>query len=112
LDGYPSGRYHCSSMGDAQYLRLLQKYRQDRPGPPWERINPMSDVELHDDLQVANALQETYGPNTLESVIGGGVIGGWIAQALMIRSWQRSGPGLFASTAACVVPCGPGEKPR
>jgi hypothetical protein len=54
----------------------------------------MSDAELHDDLRMAKEFKTTFGPHTQENVIGGGVIGGWIAQALMIRRWQRELPGL------------------
>jgi hypothetical protein len=34
---------------------------------------------------VAHALREEYDPSTTEAAIGGGTIGGWIAQALRAR---------------------------
>jgi hypothetical protein len=79
---------------DARYLDLLEKYRQVRPGPPWERIEAWTDAELHGHLNTTRELREEFPPDTKEHVIGGGVIGGWIAQALMIRRFRREHPEL------------------
>lgn len=71
---------------DDRYLYLLGKYRQEVPGcGPWPFINTLSDDELRADLDVAHALRDEYGPSTTEGAIGGGTIGGWIAQALRMR---------------------------
>jgi len=35
--------------------------------------------------EVAHALRDQYGTSTTEGAIGGGTIGGWIAQALRMR---------------------------
>ena len=73
-------------MADKRFLYLLEKYRQEIPGcAPWLRINMLSDEELKADLEVAHELREAYGMNTTDGTIGGGVIGGWIAQSLRMR---------------------------
>ena len=71
---------------DERYLYLHGKYRQEVPGcGPWPFINTLRDEELKDDLAVAHALRVEYGPSATEGAIGGGTIGGWIAQALRMR---------------------------
>ncbi|MGO9761392.1 MAG: hypothetical protein ACLP1Q_09075 [Solirubrobacteraceae bacterium] len=73
-------------MADQRYLYLLGKYPQEVPGyGPWPLINTYSDEELKDDLAVAHALRDEYDASTTEAAIGGGTIGGWIAQALRAR---------------------------
>jgi len=73
-------------MADARFQYLLDKYRQEVPGhAPWPRINTVPDDGLQADLQIAHELRGTYGPNTREGAVGGGVIGGWLAQALRMR---------------------------
>jgi hypothetical protein len=73
-------------MADHRYLYLLEKYRQEIPGcAPWPRINTFSDDNLRADLTVAHELRDEYGTNTFDGAVGGGVIGGWIAQALRMR---------------------------
>jgi hypothetical protein len=73
-------------MADQRFLYLLGKYQQEVPGcAPWPLINTFSDDELKDDLTVAHELREEYGMNTYDGAVGGGVIGGWIAQALRAR---------------------------
>jgi hypothetical protein len=71
---------------DERYLYLYDKYPQEVPGcGPWPLINTFSDEELRADLEVAHALHNEYDASTTEAVIGGGTIGGWIAQALRAR---------------------------
>ncbi len=71
---------------DERYLYLHAKYRQEVPGcGPWPFINTLPDDELRADLEVAHALRDECGPSTTEGAIGGGTIGGWIAQALRMR---------------------------
>jgi hypothetical protein len=73
-------------MADQRYLYLLRKYPQEVSGcGPLPLINTFSDEELGDDLAVALALRDEHGTNTTEGAIGGGTIGGWIAQALRAR---------------------------
>jgi hypothetical protein len=73
-------------MADQRYLYLLQKYPQYRPGhAPWHLINPLSEDELRADIHIASELRDAYGMNTYEGAVGGGVIGGWLAQALRMR---------------------------
>jgi hypothetical protein len=73
-------------MPDKRFRYLLEKYHQDVPGcAPWPRINLFSEEDLRADLAVTNELRDEYGMNTPEGAIGGGVIGGWIAQALRMR---------------------------
>ncbi len=73
-------------MADKRYLYLLGKYPQEVPGcGPWPLINTLSDEALKDDLAVAHALRDEYDASTTEAAIGGGTIGGWIAQALRAR---------------------------
>jgi hypothetical protein len=73
-------------VADQRFLYLLRKYPQDRAGyAPWHRINPLSEDELRADIRIANDLREAYGMNTYEGAVGGGVIGGWLAQALRMR---------------------------
>jgi hypothetical protein len=73
-------------MADKRFLYLLTKYRQEVAGyAPWPLINTFSDDELRTDLRVAHALRDEYSMNTTEGAIGGGIIGGWIAQALRMR---------------------------
>jgi hypothetical protein len=73
-------------MADQRFLYLLGKYRQEVPGcAPWPLINTFSDEDLRDDLAVAHALRNEYGMGTSDGAVGGGVIGGWIAQALRAR---------------------------
>jgi hypothetical protein len=71
---------------DRRYLYLHDKYPQEVPGcGPWPLINTFSDDELKADLGVAHALRDEYDTSTTEAAIGGGTIGGWIAQALRAR---------------------------
>ena len=73
-------------MVDKRYLYLLRKYPQEVPGSgPWPLINTFSNKELKADLAVAHELRDEYGAGTTEGAIGGGTIGGWIAQALRMR---------------------------
>ncbi len=73
-------------MADQRFLYLLEKYRQEVPGyAPWPRINTFSDEDLRADLAVAHELRDEHGMNTSDGAVGGGVIGGWIAQALRMR---------------------------
>ncbi len=73
-------------MADQRFLYLLEKYRQEIPGhAPWPRINDCSDGELEADLRVAAELREEFPTNTYENAVGGGVIAGWLAQALRMR---------------------------
>jgi hypothetical protein len=73
-------------MADQRFVYLLGKYQQEVAGcAPWPRINTFSDDELEEDLTVAHELREEYGMNTYDGAVGGGVIGGWIAQALWAR---------------------------
>ena len=73
-------------MADQRYRYLLGKYPQEVPGcGPWPLINTFSDEELREDLAVAHALRDEYGTSTVEAAIGGGTIGGWVAQALRAR---------------------------
>jgi len=81
--GRPS--YTRSEMADQRFLYLLDKYRQNVPGVPWSLINTFPDEGLRDDLAVAHALRDEYGMSTPDGAVGGGVIGGWIAQALRAR---------------------------
>jgi hypothetical protein len=70
-------------MADQRYLYLYGKYPQEVPGcGPWPLINTFSDEELKADLAVSQALRDEYDASTTEAAIGGGTIGGWIAQAL------------------------------
>jgi hypothetical protein len=65
---------------------LLEKYPQEFAGyAPWPRISAVSDEELRADLEVSHELRATYGMNTYDGAVGGGVIGGWLAQALRMR---------------------------
>lgn len=48
-------------------------------------MNTVSDEDLRADLRIAAELRETYGMNTSDGAVGGGVIGGWLAQALRMR---------------------------
>jgi hypothetical protein len=50
-----------------------------------DRISTFSDEDLRADLVVAHELRDEYGMNTSDGAVGGGVIGGWIAQALRMR---------------------------
>lgn len=73
-------------MVDQRYLYLLRKYPQEVPGSgPWPLTNTLSERELKADLEVAHSLRDEYGMSTTEGAIGGGTIGGWIAQALRVR---------------------------
>lgn len=73
-------------MADPRYLYPYDKYPQEVPGcGPWPLINTFSDEELRADLEVAHALRDEHGMSTTEGAIGGGTIGGWIAQALRMR---------------------------
>jgi len=73
-------------MADQRYLYLLEKYPQEFPGyAPWPLINTFPDEGLRGDLAVAHELRDEYGTSTVEGAVGGGVIGGWIAQALRMR---------------------------
>jgi hypothetical protein len=73
-------------MADQRLHYLLGKYRQEVAGcAPWPLINTFSDQDLRDDLAVAHALRDEYGMTTPDGAVGGGVIGGWIAQALRAR---------------------------
>jgi len=73
-------------MTDQRFPYLLAKYAQEVPGyAPWPRINTISDDDLRADLAVAHELRDEYGMNTSDGAVGGGVIGGWIAQALRMR---------------------------
>ncbi len=73
-------------MADQRYLYLYGKYQQEVPGcGPWPLINTFSNEELRGDLEVAHSLRDEYGMSTTEGAIGGGTIGGWIAQALRAR---------------------------
>jgi hypothetical protein len=73
-------------MADKRFLYLLGKYRQEVAGcAPWPLINTLSDEELKADLAVAHELRDEHGMNTSDGAVGGGVIGGWIAQALRAR---------------------------
>lgn len=73
-------------MADKRFLYLHKKYRQEAAGSgPWPFISTLSDDELRADLEVAHALRDEYGMTTTEGAIGGGTIGGWIAQALRMR---------------------------
>jgi hypothetical protein len=76
----------AAKMADQRYLYLLGKYPQEVPGcGPWPLINTFSDEELKADLAVSQALRDEYDASTTEAAIGGGTIGGWIAQALRAR---------------------------
>jgi hypothetical protein len=80
-------------MADKRYPYLLGKYRQEVAGcGPWPLINTFSDDELKADLEVAHALRDEYGASTTEGAIGGGTIGGWIAQALRARPYLLQYP--------------------
>jgi hypothetical protein len=73
-------------MADQRFLYLLEKYCQEVPDhAPWPRINTVSDEDLRADLAVAHGLRDEHGMNTSDGAVGGGVIGGWIAQALRMR---------------------------
>jgi hypothetical protein len=55
---------------------LIDKYRQERAGcAPWPFINTLSEDELRADLRIALTIPEGVG----------GVIGGWLGQALRMR---------------------------
>lgn len=84
-------------MADQRFLYLLEKYRQEFAGfAPWPLINTFSDDDLRADLAVAHELRDEYGMNTSDGAVGGGVIGGWIAQALRMRPHLLQYPvGLF-----------------
>jgi hypothetical protein len=83
-------------MADQRFLYLLRKYPQDRPGcAPWSLINAVSDEDLQADLRIAAELRETYGMNTSDGAVGGGVIGGWLAQALRMRPAMLQVPAGF-----------------
>lgn len=73
-------------MADQRFLYLHNKYWQEVAGcAPWPLIDTFFDEDLRDDLAVAHALRDEYGTSTTEGAIGGGTIGGWIAQALRAR---------------------------
>lgn len=78
---------------DRRYVYLHDKYRQERPGcGPWPFINTLEDDELKADLAIAHALRDEYDASTTEAAIGGGTIGGWIAQALRMRPYLLQYP--------------------
>lgn len=79
-----------------QYVELLGRYRQVESGPPWHLINTRSDEQLRAELRCSEQLGDHFGPDTHEGVIAGGVIHGWIAQALRNRQFHRERPELFA----------------
>jgi hypothetical protein len=73
-------------VADERFLYLLKKYPQEVAGrAPWPCINAIADEELRADLCIAAELRDSFPSNTYESAVGGGVIGGWLAQALRMR---------------------------
>jgi hypothetical protein len=86
-------RASMGQMADGRFLYLLDKYRQDMPGhAPWPRINVCSENELEADLHVAAELREQFPTDTYEHNVGGGVIAGWLAQALRMRPYLLQYP--------------------
>lgn len=88
-------------MADPRFLYLLDKYPQEHAGyAPWPRIGEATDEELRKDLALAHELRDTYGMNTPDGAVCGGVIGGWLAQAL--RNAPCSPPASVSALAQAV----------
>jgi hypothetical protein len=78
-------RYRVS-VADPRFLYLLAKFPQEVAGcAPWPLINTLSDEDLETHVEITRELRDTYGMDTPAGAIGGGVIGGWLAQALRMR---------------------------
>ena len=81
---------------DNVYRRLLRFYDQRGvSGAPWPVLNKLSDEELEQHLELNRWLESVSEPNTRQHAHAR-VFAGWVAQAMIIRSFRRDFAGLAA----------------